>query len=94
MATPSQVKAGLDEIAELIRGQRAVMEKVKSNAAGASAELAAIPTEYADVIATIDAYAANSTDYFERLAKAEKAKMAAEFTALKADADAVVAIEL
>jgi hypothetical protein len=94
MATPSQVKAGLDAIADLISGQRAVMEKVKSNAVGASAALGAIPTNFADVIATIDAYAANSTDYFERLAKAEKAKMATEFTALKADADAVAALDL
>lgn len=94
MATASQVKAGLDEIASLIRDQRAVMEKVKSNAALASVALAEIPTVYADVIATIDAYAANSTDYFERLAKAEKAKMATEFTALKTDADAVAAVDL
>lgn len=94
MATASQVKAGLDQIATLISEQRAVMEKVKSNAALASAALAAIPTNFADVIATIDGYAANSTDYFERLSKAEKAKMAAEFTALKADADAVAAVNL
>jgi hypothetical protein len=94
MASASQVKAGLDEIASLIREQRAVMEKVKSNAAIVSAGLAAIPADYADVIATIDAYAAGSTDYFERLAKAEKAKLAAEFTALKADADAVAAVNL
>lgn len=94
MSTSSQVKAALDEIASLIREQRAVMEKVKSNAALASAALAAITTDYADVIATIDAYAAGSADYFERLSKAEKAKLATEFTALKADADAVAAIDL
>ena len=48
-------------------------------------------TDFADVIATIDAFAANSTDYFERLAKAEKAKLQAEFVALKAVADSIVA---
>jgi hypothetical protein len=94
MASASQVKAGLDDITSIIRNQRAAMEKVKSNAGLASAALGAIPTNYADELATIDAYAANSTDYFERLAKAEKAKLAAEFTALKADADAVAAINL
>lgn len=94
MATASQVKAGLDEIAQIIRAQRAVMEKVKSNAGGASETLAAIPTDYADVLSTINGYSAESTDYFERLAKAELAKMTAEFAALKQDADAVAAVDL
>lgn len=94
MATASQVKAGLDDIAGIIREQRAVIEKAISNAALASAALAAITTTYADLIATIDGYAANSTDYFERLAKAEKAKLAAEFAALKTIADQVAAASL
>jgi len=92
MATPSQIKSGLDQIAVLITEQRAVVEKAQSNAANASAALAAIATDYADVITTIDAFAVNSTDYFERMAKAEKAKMQAEFIALKADADAIMAV--
>ena len=94
MATPSEIKAGLDEIAGLIREQRQVMLKAKSNALQASEALAAITTNYADVIAAIDALAAGPTDYFERLAKAEKAKLAAEFTALKAKADQVAALDL
>lgn len=92
MATSSQVKAGLDEIAEKIRDQRAVMEKVKSNAAGASTVLGALQTEYADVIATVQAY--GTSNAFEALAKAELGKLSAEYTALKADADAVAAINL
>lgn len=92
MATPSQVKTSLDKIAELISSQRAVMEKVKSNASAASAALAAIPTDFADVISTIQAY--GTANAFEALAKAELAKMNAEYTALKGDADTVAAIDL
>jgi len=94
MATASQIKTGLDEISARIREARAVMEKVKSNAGLASVDLAAIPADYADVLATIDAFAAGSTNYFERMAKDEKAKLAAEFTALKAVADQVAAANL
>ena len=83
MATTSEVKSGLDAIAELIAGNRAIIEKSKSNAAVASAALAVIPTDYADVIATIDGFV--GTDAFEALAQDEKTKLAAEFTALKAD---------
>lgn len=92
MATSSQVKTTLDEIAMIIREQRAVMEKVKSNAALASTALGDLPTVYADVVATIQAY--GTTNAFEALAKAELAKLAAEYTALKADADTVAAIDL
>ena len=94
MATASEIKAGLDDIASRIRDARAVMMKVKSNAQGASDSLNAILTDFADVIATIDAIPANTTDNFERLVKAEKAKLATEFTALKGKADTVAAIDL
>ena len=92
MATASEIKSGMDDIAVRIAEQRAVVNKAKSNAQIASDALGAIAADYADVIATIDAFAANSTDYFERLAKAEKAKLQAEFVALKAQADAIVAV--
>ena len=92
MATASEIKSGMDDIAVRIAEQRAVVNKAKSNAQLASDELSAITTDYADVIASIDAFAANSTDYFERLAKAEKAKLQAEFVALKVVADGIVAV--
>ncbi len=94
MATASEMKAGLDDIATIIRAQRDNMKEVKASASSASVELANIPTRYADVIATIDAIPAGTTDNFERVVKAEKAKLAAEFTALKAKADSVAAVDL
>ena len=90
MAQTSEVKSGLDAIGEIITGQRAVIEKAQSNAQIASDALAAILVDYADVIATIDAY--TGADAFETLSKDEKARLANEFTALKALADAIVAV--
>lgn len=92
MATASQVKVGLDDIASVIAAQRDVMKKAKSNAALASAALAALGTTYADVIATITAY--GTSDAFEALSKAEYAKLLAEFNALKTVADGVAAINV
>lgn len=94
MATTSAVKAGLDEIAFAIRTQRTMMEQAKAKAAGASTALDSIPSGYADVIATIQAYASDTTDQFELLSKAELAKLTTEFIALKAHADAVAGLDL
>ena len=88
MATTSEVKKALDEIASVIAAQEAVITKAQTNAAAASAALAAIPTDFSDVIATINAY--SPTGAFETLAKDEKAKLQTEFRALKAKADAIV----
>lgn len=90
MATTSEVKTGLDLVAERIAAQRAVVNKAKSNAQQASDALAAIPTDFADLIATIDAY--TGADEFETLAQAEKARLQAEFTALKNEADTIAAV--
>lgn len=90
MASYSEVKAGLDEVARIIREQKAVMLKAKSNAGLASAALAGLPTEYADVISTINAY--GITNAAEALAKADLAKLTTEFQALKTLADQVAAI--
>lgn len=92
MATSSQVKTALDQVASVIATQRAVLAKVKSNAQGASDVLAALPTDFADVIATIQAY--GTTNAFEALTKAELAKLSAEYTALKAVADTAAAIDV
>jgi len=92
MATYSEVKTGLDAIAGVISEQRAVMGKVKSNAALASAALAALAADYADVVATINAY--GTANAAEAAAKAELAKMVTEFNALKAKADQAAALDL
>lgn len=94
MATYSEMKAGLDDIAVLIRQNKAVLAKAKSNGAQASESLASIVTDFAGVIAAIDAIPANTTNAAEMLLRAEKAKLAAEFTALKGKADAIAAVDL
>lgn len=92
MATPSEVKVGMDAIAARLAEQRQTMLKVKSNAQSASDALAAIPTDFADVVATVQAY--GTSNAFEAHAKAELAKMTTEFNALKTKADAVAAVDL
>ncbi len=92
MATYSEVKVGLDAVAAIISEQRAMMTKVKSNAALASSALAAVPTDYADVVATIQAY--GTANAAEAAAKAELAKLTTEFNALKAKADQAAALDL
>lgn len=90
MATTSEVKTGLDQIAAVIAAQRAVVNKAKQNAQAASDALAAIPVDFADVAGTIDGY--TPSDDFESLAIAEKARLITEYQALKAEADAIVAV--
>ena len=88
MATTSEVKAGLDSIAESIASVRSRFAASKVAIQNNSGTLGSIPTKWADVIATIDGYA--GSDPFEALAQDEKAKLATEFSALKAEIDAVV----
>ena len=90
MATSTEVDVALDAVAQLISDQREVLKKAKSNAAIASAALAEVPTTYADVVSTIQAY--GTANAHEALAKARLAKYTTEFTALKSVADAVAAI--
>lgn len=94
MATPSEVKAGLDEIAQAIRAERDVVKKVISNAALAASALDSVPAAYADVIGTIGGYAADTTNPFEQVAKAELDKLTAEFIALKGHADGIASTDL
>jgi hypothetical protein len=81
MATISQVKAGLDEIAKLIRNATSVRESAKANLLNSRNQLENLPTQFSDVIAEIDGY--SPTGAFETLAKDEKAKLQTEFVALK-----------
>jgi len=89
MATASEVKAGLDDIATSIRNSRQAYANAKARIQAAYNELNAIPTTFADAIATIDGY--TPTGAFETLAKDEKAKLQQEFTALKNTLSALIA---
>ncbi|RUZ75624.1 hypothetical protein EN943_20170 [Mesorhizobium sp. M7A.F.Ca.US.006.01.1.1] len=92
MATTSEIQVGMAAIAARLSDQRQVMIKVKANAGSASVALAAIPNDFADVIATVTAY--GTSNAYEATIKAQLTKMTAEFNALKAKADAVAAVDL
>lgn len=94
MASSSEVKAGLDSIAAVIRDNRVQMSTLKSKASGVSATLDGLAAAYADVVATINGYSEQTTDVFEQLSKHELAKMTTEFVALKGAADAVASVDL
>lgn len=84
MATTSTVKAGLDDVSATIRNARQRLAQSKAAITTAKNELTAIPNTFGDVIAEIDGY--TGADTFETLAQDEKARLAAEFAALQADA--------
>lgn len=90
----SSMKSGVDAISAALVGQRAVLSKVKTNAQGASDALGSIPTEYAAVVAEIQAIPDNTTNPAEALLKAELIKLTNEFIALRAVADSVAGIDL
>lgn len=91
MATASEVKAGLDDIARSIRDSKNAYLKAKAQIQAARNQLVAIPTTFEDVIAEIDGY--GTEDAFEAVTKAEKAKLAAEFVALQSEIDALIGAE-
>lgn len=84
MATPSAVKAGLDDIAAIIRNERNALIAAKARIAAAESTLNGLPAQFSGFIAAIDAY--TGADEFEALAQAEKTQLAAEFQALKTKA--------
>lgn len=92
MATASQVKTGLDAVSAAIVRARERMVTAKATAAEVSDALAALPTAYGGVISTVNGY--GDADAFEVQAKAELAKLTAEFQALKTIVDAVAAINV
>ncbi len=92
MATSSEVKTGLDAISGVISGARATVLKAKVNTNDAIANLGALPTEFADVIATINSY--GTVDAFEAVSKAELAKLTNEFIALVTAGNAILAVEV
>jgi len=92
VATYSEIKAGLDEVSRRIREQLEVARKLKGNGKIASDALAAIPADFAAVITAIQGM--GDVDPAERLAKAELAKLTAEFQNLKAVLDGVANIQV
>ncbi len=86
MATTSEVKAGLDDIAKSIRTERQAMKNAKARILVGESNLNSIPTTFSDILDTINGYSKDTTDSFEILCKAELAKLTTEFLALKSDA--------
>jgi flagellin-like hook-associated protein FlgL len=89
MATYSEVKKGLDDIATTIQNGQKTFDRAKAAISNVSGDLAAIPTTFADVIATIEGY--TPTGAFETLTKDERSKLQTEFQALKSKVDALIA---
>lgn len=89
MATTSQVKAGLDDIAGQITKVISETAAAKSALQAAHDKLNGLPSTYSDVISAIQAYA--DSDDFEKVSKAELIKLTAEFTALKSALNTAIA---
>lgn len=89
MATTSEVKAGLDDIAATIRNCRKKFITCKASISAARAELAAIPTTFADVNTEITAY--TGADDFENLCIAERTRLVTEYQGLRDEMDLLIA---
>ncbi len=89
MATASEVKAALDDIAQAIRAERQAMKNAKARIATGQSNLNLLATVFSDAIATINGY--TPTGAMEELAKDELAKLTAEFIALQTQAGTAVA---
>jgi hypothetical protein len=89
MATYTEVNSGLSTIENQITSARNALKQFKAGFATQSGVLAGIPATYQSIIDTINGYAPNGA--VETTAKDKLAKYAAEYTALKAAADAAVA---
>ncbi len=91
MATFTEVKKVLDEIAERTTQNASRTTNAKALLTTAQADLASMPGAYSSILSEIDAGAtANPTDQAWQNAKAEKDQMVSDFQALKAEVDALV----
>ncbi|MCR4341692.1 MAG: hypothetical protein NUW01_17590, partial [Gemmatimonadaceae bacterium] len=84
------IEVSLAAVSALIAEQRAVIVSGKAKATAASVALAEIPTKFADVIATVQAFGTGNA--YEANVKAKFAKLATEYAALKTSADNIVAV--
>jgi hypothetical protein len=92
MATFSEIKAGLDEIADRNKQNLNNMDRSRAGLAAAEANLNAMPSTYSTLIGEIDAAAtANPTIEAFQVAKSEKDQLVLDFQALKTRATALVA---
>jgi hypothetical protein len=81
MATISDVKAGLDEIATLIKVSRLKLTTAKAMVTTQETLLNNLPIRFSDVIATIEAYVPDGA--FEILAEDELSGLTTEYIALR-----------
>ncbi|MCP4001583.1 MAG: hypothetical protein GY727_11795 [Gammaproteobacteria bacterium] len=89
MATSTQIKAALDEVAGKIINARQNLINSKNVFSVQVGVLSDIVTQYNDAITTIQGY--GTEDSWEAYQKAELAKITVEFQALLADAQLAVA---
>ena len=90
MATFDECKTGLDSVSERIGQNRKRLAQAEAMIAQSEADLAAIPSGYADVIASIDAaVVADPEDTAWVNAKAAKDKLVAAFLTVKDTATAM-----
>lgn len=91
MANFSEIKQGLDDIAEDIRAERKRLAEGISKVTLSNNNLAALAAKHSVLITEIDALAtAEPSNSAATLAKAEKDNLVAEFIVLKAEAQAKV----
>jgi len=88
--TYAQTKTALDEIAGRIHQNQARLDSARQQIATAEAELAGMSTQYAQLVADLEAMAtANPGNTAIQVAKQEKDLLVTEFNALKAVATAM-----
>lgn len=89
-ATFSEAKTGLDEISLEIRNARTLLNQARANPTNVKTALDGLATQYAALIADIDAAAAAAPGNTAlQVLKAEKDLLVAEFTAKRAEAVAL-----
>lgn len=84
MATASEVKQGLDDIAGAIRTERQALKRAQARVQAAKNALESLPTTYNDVVTTVQGF--DGSDAFEVQAQADLSVLTSEFQALKAKA--------
>jgi hypothetical protein len=91
MATYTQTKATLDEIAVKSETQRKSLVNARSAVASVEAALQTMQNQYSAFIAEVEADAlANPADPAWQAAKAEKDRLVADFLAVQAKAQAII----
>lgn len=91
MATYTEVKQALDEIAERTTQNSKRVDQAKQLLSVAQSDLSAMQTAYASIVSEINAAAtANPANAAWQTAKAEKDQMVADFQSLKATVDSLV----